>query len=64
MDDVTDRLYRAAEEWVKANGGTALVGSGVCVVHEPGAREFNYGLMVRLTGKPPTRNTEDRTEEP
>lgn len=49
---VTDRLYKAVLAYVEAYGGSVVVIGGVAIVRES-PREFNYGLMVRCTGKLP-----------
>lgn len=48
----TDRLYKAILAYVKAYEGTAIVIGGIALVRE-GPSEFNYGIMVRCTGKLP-----------
>ena len=49
---VTDKLYKAVVGYVEANGGTAVVIGGIALVDE-GTAKYNYGVMVRVTGKKP-----------
>ena len=51
--DDTDVLYDAAIKYIKNRGGSALVIGGVALVTEPLAPKYNYGLMIRITGKKP-----------
>ena len=51
-NDVTDKLYKAVVAYVEKNGGTAVVIGGIALVQED-ARQFNYGVMVRVIGKKP-----------
>ena len=48
-----EQLYKAVVRYVEANGGTAVVIGGIALVEE-GPNKFNYGIMVRATGKKPT----------
>lgn len=50
--DVTDQLYKAVFNYVKKHNGTAVVMGGIALVKE-GPNDFNYGIMVRCTGKLP-----------
>ncbi len=52
-DKVLDRLYAAAIAYTKKHGGTAVVVGGVALVQDSPLK-YNYGIMVRMTGKPPT----------
>lgn len=51
-NDVTDRLYKAVLDYVEKNHGTALVIGGIAIVEE-GTSKYNYGVMIRCTGKKP-----------
>ena len=51
-DKVLDSLYKAVMKYVEKHGGTALIIGGVAIVQES-PLEFNYGVMVRITGKKP-----------
>ena len=48
-----DALYEAVRAYITNRKGTVVVIGGVALVQED-ARKFNYGLMVRITGKRPT----------
>lgn len=50
-DRTTDKLYQAVIDYIEKRDGKALIIGGVAVVDE--GRKFNYGLMVRITGKKP-----------
>lgn len=54
IDKTTDRLYTAVAAWLKKNGGSGLVASGVEVIfHNPeNKRRFTVG--VKILGAPPT----------
>ena len=51
-DIVIDKLYEAVREYVEKNKGTVIVIGGIAVVRESSLK-YNYGIMVRCTGKPP-----------
>ncbi len=51
-NDVTDKLLKAVVAYVEAHEGTVVVVGGIALVQE-GPREFNYGIMVRCTGRLP-----------
>jgi hypothetical protein len=48
----TDKLYEAVRSYVEGRGGSVLVIGGVALVDE-GIGKYNYGVMVRVTGKKP-----------
>ena len=51
-DILVDRLYRAVVNYIENHGGTALVIGGIALVQESPLK-FNYGIMIRITGKKP-----------
>ena len=48
-----DALYKAVIKYVESRGGTAVVIGDIALVQEDPFRKFNYGVMVRITGKKP-----------
>jgi hypothetical protein len=50
-DKLTDNLYEAVRAYIEARNGSVVVIGGVAIVEE--GLKFNYGLMVRITGKKP-----------
>ena len=51
-DKTRDNLYKAVQEYVEKRGGSALVIGGTALVQESPLK-YNYGVMVRVTGKKP-----------
>lgn len=51
-DKKTDALYQAVIDYIKSRGGKVAVIGGIALVQESHLK-FNYGLMVRVTGKKP-----------
>ena len=51
-DKYTDKLYQAVVDYVKSRKGTVVVIGGIALVQED-ERKYNYGVMVRVTGKKP-----------
>ena len=51
-DAVVNRLYTAVRDYVEKHKGSAVVIGGISLVDE-GRGPFNYGIMVRCTGKRP-----------
>ena len=49
----TDALHCAAETFIRAYGGSAVVIGGVEIQRWPGEFSFNYRLAIRVTGMPP-----------
>ena len=47
-----EQLYKAVVRYIEANGGTAVVIGSIALVQETPLK-FNYGVMVRVTGKKP-----------
>jgi len=56
-DKVVDNLYEAVREYIEARKGTVVVIGGIALTQES-PLEFNYGVMVRITGKKPTIKNE------
>lgn len=52
-DRVLNRLYSAVVAYTHKYGGTAVVIGGVALVQDS-PNQYNYGIMVRCTGKLPT----------
>lgn len=52
-DDLAHNVQVAVQRWVHANGGTAIMTSGVQIVTFPGEGEFNYRVAIRCTGARP-----------
>lgn len=50
--DATHNLFVAAQRFVHANKGTAVVMGGPVTVHEA---EFEYIVGIRCVGKPPIK---------
>jgi len=50
---ITDKLYEAVRDYVESKGGTVAVIGGIALVQENPLQKFNYGVMVRITGKKP-----------
>ena len=51
--DDTDILYEAVRAYIENRGGSVVVIGGIALVQESPLK-YNYGLMVRVTGKKPT----------
>jgi hypothetical protein len=51
-DKYIDNLYKAVVDYIKNRGGSVVVIGGIALVQED-ERKFNYGVMVRVTGKKP-----------
>ena len=51
-DKVIDSLYSAVRDYIENRGGTVVVIGGIALVEE-GTAKYNYGLMIRITGKKP-----------
>ena len=52
-DEIVDKLYEAVRNYIEAKKGTVVVIGGIAIVQESPLK-FNYGVMVRITGKKPT----------
>ena len=52
-DKVVDKLYEAVRTYIQDRKGSVVVIGGIAIVQES-PLEFNYGVMVRITGKKPT----------
>ena len=51
-DKIVDALYSAVRDYIESRSGNVVVIGGIAVVDE-GTAKYNYGLMVRVTGKKP-----------
>ena len=51
-DKFVDALYEAVINYVESNQGKVLMINGISRVNED-ERKYNYGIMVRITGRPP-----------
>jgi len=51
-DKTTANLYKAVQDYIEKRGGSVLVIGGTALVQESPLK-YNYGLMVRITGKKP-----------
>lgn len=51
-DKNVDKLYEAVRNYVESKKGSVLVIGGIAIVQESPLK-FNYGVMVRITGKKP-----------
>jgi len=49
-----DKLYRAAEEYVRLHGGGAILAAGIECQRWPGDKPNEFRLAIKLVGKPPT----------
>lgn len=54
--DPNDRLIVAADNWVKAHGGSAVIMGPVSVMTFPGEREADYYVVVKCLGKRPVKS--------
>jgi hypothetical protein len=54
-NDLAHNVQVAVQRWVHANGGTAVMMSGVQLVTFPGAPEFNYRVAIHCTGLQPVK---------
>jgi len=52
-DKKVDKLYEAVRDYVESKKGSVVVIGGIAIVQESPLK-FNYGVMVRITGKKPT----------
>ena len=52
-DKKTDALYEAVRNYIESKGGTVVVIGGIALVQEDPMMKFNYGIMVRVTGRKP-----------
>ena len=50
---IINKLYEAVRDYIESKGGTVVVIGGIAIVQEDSIRKFNYGIMVRITGKKP-----------
>lgn len=50
-----NKLYEAVIDYIEKRNGTVAVIGGIVLVDE-GDAKYNYGLMVRITGKKPIFN--------
>ena len=48
----TDKLYEAVRDYIEERDGSVVIIGGIAIIDE-GELKFNYGLMVRITGKKP-----------
>ena len=51
-DKTVDKLYEAVRDYVEARSGSVIVVGGIAIVQESELK-FNYGVMIRVTGKLP-----------
>lgn len=58
---VTEELYNAVVKYVESKGGTVAVIGGIALVQESPLK-YNYGVMVRVTGKKPILDKEKLEE--
>lgn len=54
-DDLAHNVQVAVQRWIHANGGTAVVMSGVQLVYMPDDREFAYRVAIQCTGRRPEK---------
>ena len=57
MSEILSELYDVAKRYVESIGGTALVGGGTEIMQYSTDLEYNYRLVIKLTGVPPKANT-------
>jgi len=57
-DKYTDKLYEAVRNYIESRKGSVVVIGGIAIVQESPLK-FNYGLMVRITGKKPVFTPHD-----
>ena len=53
----SDRLLKAAVNYIEKNGGTAVVVGGIEIQKWPEDRDFNYRLAIKITGLRPDKPT-------
>ena len=51
-EKTTDKLYEAVRDYIEKNGGSIIVIGGIAIVEESPLK-YNYGLLIRITGKKP-----------
>lgn len=51
-NSTTDKLYEAVRNYIEERDGSVVIIGGIALVQE-GPLEFNYGVMIRITGKKP-----------
>jgi len=49
-DRASLRLCKAAANWAKVNGGSALVAGGIHTIQWPYDRKLNYTIGIKCTG--------------
>ena len=55
-DKTMDNLYKAVQDYIEKRGGSVLIIGGIALVQESPLK-YNYGLMLRVTGKKPKIST-------
>jgi len=55
----SDRLLKAAVNYIEKNGGTAVIVGGIEIQKWPEDQDFNYRLAIRITGLRPNKTTPD-----
>ena len=51
-DKTVDKLYEAVRDYIETRKGKVVVIGVIALINE-GTAKFNYGLMIRITGKRP-----------
>lgn len=54
-NDLPHNMQVAAQRWIHANGGTAIVMGGVSLIELPGTRSGNYYVAIGCMGKRPVK---------
>lgn len=53
MEDDTEKLYKAVQEYIENRGGKAIVIGGTSIVQFPDDRDFVWRLAIQVTGRKP-----------
>lgn len=59
-DRASMRLYKAAANWAKVNGGNVVVAGNIHTIKYPQDLKLNYMIGIRCTGIAPTSNAEPK----
>lgn len=60
--DHAHNLIAAAQRWLRANGGDALVMGGIGILTMPGDAEARFSITVGCLGRRPKQMPENHTE--
>jgi hypothetical protein len=59
MEDDTDKLYKAVQEYIENRGGSVVVIGGTSIIQFPDDRKYIYSLAIKIAGRKPEMGKQD-----